>query len=87
MWVFPSASVVRKFRTTDASFNSLLENMLPRCSLNRFDGNIEQASHQLLGEPDGLILVADLQGIFSFLRGQDEKLRRGIAYPAKWETP
>jgi hypothetical protein len=43
------------------------------------DINIEEHGHELLGEPDGLVLVACLDALPAGLAGEDEKLGGAVA--------
>ena len=53
--------------------------MFPRCSLTVRTSMLKQPCHQLLGEPDGLVLVAHFQPVAAGLGREDEKLSSGIA--------
>ena len=44
--------------------------------VNRWDGNFKQLRHQILRQPDGLILIANLNSSLARLTGEDQNLRR-----------
>ena len=76
--VFPSAAVIRNFRTTDSTGNSPL-NDSHKMPVDRRNGHAEKLSDELLRQPNSLRFKANLKVVPARPSGKNEEVRRGVA--------